>query len=346
MLEPGIYFGLPEDDYHAHPALSASGIKNLMVSPLDFWARSWMNPNPREESDSFAMKLGTAFHKRILEGREAFYRLYGPSLDAADFPTALKTNDDLKAALEVVGIKATAKDKKPDLIRKLEEADPSAVIWESVLAAHEEKYAGRILLSSNIIASIETSAAMIEKHPQLCKCFTGGYPEVSVLWTAPETGVPMKSRLDYLKVLAIADLKTFSNPYMKPVDRAIAGAMASGKYHVQTAVYFQAAEHAAEHIKAGRVFGEADKDWLARFAAADHSQRQFVFVFQQTGIAPVARGKVLPRGLVYECGAIAMRDAQFKFAEFLERYGTNIWVDATEIVPFDDAEFPAYMVEA
>lgn len=345
MLEPGVYFGLPEDEYHAHPALSASGIKNLMVSPLDFWARSWMNPYPREDSDSFAMKLGTAFHRRILEGREAFYRDYGPTCDPSDYPTALKTNDDLKARLEGCGLKATAKDKKSDLIAKLEAADPSAVIWESILAAHAERYGGRILLPSGIIASIETSAAMIEKHPQLCKCFTGGYPEVSVIWTDAETNVPMKARLDYLKVLAIADLKTFSNPLMKPVDRAIAGAMASGKYHVQTAVYFQAAEKAAEHIKAGRVFGDADKDWLARFAAADHAQRQFVFVFQQTGIAPVARGKVLPKGLVYECGVIAMRDAQFKFAEYLENFGESPWVEATEIQPFDDAEFPSYMVE-
>jgi hypothetical protein len=31
---PGIYFGMPEDDYFALPALSASGIKDLLASPM------------------------------------------------------------------------------------------------------------------------------------------------------------------------------------------------------------------------------------------------------------------------------------------------------------------------
>jgi hypothetical protein len=341
--EPGIHFGLDESIYHAHPALSASGIKNLMVSPLDFWARSWMAPEP-EEYDSAAMKLGTAFHKRILEGREAFYAGYAAALEPSDYPTALKTNDELKAALQACGMKVSGN--KADLIERLSAADPSALIWDRIFADHAERNAGRILLAKDTIAKIEIAAAMIEKHPQLSRCFSGGYPEVSIFWTDPETNVPMKSRLDYLKALAIVDLKTFSNPLMKPVDRAIAGAMASGKYHIQTAVYFQAVEHAVEHIKAGRVFGDVDKDWLVRFAAADHGKRQFVFVFQQTGVAPLARGKILNRGMVYECGVIAMRDAQAKFAECLERFGTEIWVDDGEITAFDDTEFPSYMVEA
>ena len=37
MVADGFYFDLPEDDYHAIPALSASGIKNLLISNPDFW---------------------------------------------------------------------------------------------------------------------------------------------------------------------------------------------------------------------------------------------------------------------------------------------------------------------
>ena len=42
-IEPGIHFGLSDDVYHALPALSASGIKNLLVSPMVFWAESFLN---------------------------------------------------------------------------------------------------------------------------------------------------------------------------------------------------------------------------------------------------------------------------------------------------------------
>ena len=36
---PGIYFGLPEEEYHADRSLSASGIKDIHVTPLTFWLR-------------------------------------------------------------------------------------------------------------------------------------------------------------------------------------------------------------------------------------------------------------------------------------------------------------------
>ena len=92
---PGIHFGLPESDYHAVPALSNSGIKWLMVSPMDFWARSWMNEKYEHETTSF-MDIGTAYHARIVEGREAFYARYAAALDPADHPDVPRTQDELK----------------------------------------------------------------------------------------------------------------------------------------------------------------------------------------------------------------------------------------------------------
>jgi hypothetical protein len=54
MTRPdGIYLNLPEDDYHADPALSASGIKKLLQSPADYWFTSVHNPD-REDKDTAA----------------------------------------------------------------------------------------------------------------------------------------------------------------------------------------------------------------------------------------------------------------------------------------------------
>src|SRR3546814_14526079 len=63
--------------------------------------------------------------------------------------------------------------------------------------------------------------SMIEKHPDLSKAFSGGHPEVSIFWQDEQTGISCKARLDYLKARAIVDLKTFSNPLSKPIDKAI-----------------------------------------------------------------------------------------------------------------------------
>ncbi len=294
---PRIVFGMPEEQYHAIPALSNSGIKSLLVSPMDFWARSWMNPL-REDMESDAMALGTAFHARICEGRDAFYQRYAVALDQGDYPDALVTMDQLREACEARGLKA-AKSKAETQARLLEH-DPAIQCWDALVADHEAENVGRIMLPAKMIARIEIAAAMIEKHPALAKAFTGGFPEVSIFWVCAETGVPMKARLDYLKLRAIVDLKTFANQQDKPIDRAVAYTVAQRKYHIQPAVYGEAVAAAKAMLRAepgAAVFvGDGPHptpDWLASWVKAEDPA--FMFVFQQTGVAPVARGYVFPR---------------------------------------------------
>lgn len=64
--EFGIFYDMPEGEYHADPSLSATGIRNLMVSPLNFWIKSVHNPNYVSEETAARME-GRAWHKRILE---------------------------------------------------------------------------------------------------------------------------------------------------------------------------------------------------------------------------------------------------------------------------------------
>lgn len=338
--EPGIYFGLPEAEYHDAFALSNSGAKNLMVSTLDFWARSQLNPD-REDETSEQMDLGKAYHKRIIEGREAFYAEYAPDVMIENYLDALAGTDEIKAELKERGLKVSGK--KCELVARLLEADPAIQIWDHIREQHRSKHCGKELLAPKTIQRIEVSAAMIEKHPELSKCFHGGMPEVSIFWTDEITGTPMKARLDYLKPRAIVDLKTYSNPYGKPINRAIATAMAGGRYHIQAACYYEAVEMAAQFVKHGMVHGDADKDFLT--ALANANDRHFVFVFQQTGIAPVARGMIMPRNLTFDCGRAALNDAKRIFSDCLAHYGADPWIDTAPIGQFEDTDFPSYMVE-
>lgn len=334
----GVYFGLPEGQYHAEPRLSTSAMKWLKISPRDFWVRSWMNPDRPEEEDTDAKESGSAHHKRILEGRDAFYRAYAAALEPADYPDALRTVEDIKARLVQLEQKVTGR--KDDLIARLLDADPSTDVWDVLVAEHAKANAGKTLLRFEHIKRIEFAAAMIERHPALAKCFTGGYPEVTVFWTDQDTGVPMKARLDYLKVKAIVDLKTFSNPLGKGIDAAIYAAMASRKYHIQAANYVDAANKAKALIRDGRVHGNADRAWLDRFAATP--EPEFIFVFQDTGPAQIARGKIFPKRSMYQIGQVEVRHLVSVFAECRERFGDGPWVDDATIEEFDDALFPAY----
>ena len=341
-MPEGIYFGLPEDDYHAAPALSNSGIKWLRVSPLDFYMRSWMNPEYEHESSVFMVE-GTAWHKRILEGREAFYAAYAADIDPADYPGALRTVFELKEFCR--SMKLPTSGTKAELIARMVEKQPSVAvgIWDLLVAEHKAANAGKILLPFDMLRRIELQAAMIEKHPDISRCFSGGYPEVSVFWL-DASGVPMKARLDYLKPRAIIDLKTHSNPHGRPIDDAINGAMAQGRYHVQVAVYWQAWRTAIRHIRDGKVFGQVDRAWLKAAADTPEDDRQFVFVFQQTGIAPVARAKVFsPQLAHFTVAESVVSQCIADFAAHWHRYGTDPWVDTTAITYFADEDFPPWM---
>lgn len=57
----GIVEGLPENEYHAHPALSSTGARQLLGSPARF---HYAQTHPQEQKDAF--DLGHAVHKKVL----------------------------------------------------------------------------------------------------------------------------------------------------------------------------------------------------------------------------------------------------------------------------------------
>ena len=339
--EPGIFFGLPESDYHAAFALSASGIKNMRISTLNFWVDSVLNPE-REPRDTAALREGRAMHKRIIEGKSAFNALFAPALDPADHADALRTNEQLVAALDGYGIKATKSTRKDDLIAKLIDVDPAAKIWALIERHHQERYPGREFLPAEVARRIEVAAAMIENHPQLCKAFSGGMGETSVFWTDPESGVPFKCRFDYLKPLAIIDLKSFSNVAGIPVKRAIALAIANYGYYIQAALYLRAGDQARRFAAEGCVFGDVDRGFVKALAETA-APFTFMFLFQQKGSAPVARGRVLREGSALDIGRLEIAEATQKFAHCWESFSTDPWVDIEDIDTIDDLELPSYI---
>ena len=342
ILESGVYFGLDSDAYHAVPALSSSGIKWLSVSTMDYWARTpWLNPNYRPDDETEFQELGSAYHARILEGRDVFYRQYAAALDPADYPDALRTMNEMRDALKANGIeKGLSKYDKTGLIDLLARCAPAVQIWDTIESEYAAFHKGKTLLHPDSIARIEIAAAMIERHSDLSKCFRGGAPEVTVLWTDEETGVKCKVRFDYIKSKAAIDLKSFSNPLGKNIDDAIYAAIAGRKYFIQSAHYLSAVPYMKAFAGQGRVFGDGPTDMLSRLS----DDPQWVWVFMQTGIAPLARGKVFPAGLVRDIGKMIVRTGIETYKRCMDTYGTELpWIDEKPIEALDDAGFPAYV---
>lgn len=324
----------------------------MVASPMFYWATTpWLNPDYEEdEKESPFKELGKAYHARICEGREVFYERYAPYLVVDDYPHALDTMDDMRRKIDELNdglpkeewIKKSGT--KAEVAARILAVDPNAVIWDDVMSAHAEANKGKKLLMPKLINRIEIAAAMIEKHPQLKDAFVGGYPEVSIFWQAD--GVNMKMRADYLKIMAVVDFKSYGNQRERPVNHAVAYSVAERKYHIQVATYQEGIAAAKEMLKERGmdcVFGAVQPDpaWIEKFMKAPPPE--FLFVFQQTGIAPITRGKVFPRGLVYDIGKITLRDQRELYRKCLEVYGTDPWLDIAEIETFQDEEFPAFI---
>ena len=101
MLEhdDGVYFGLPEDEYHSDPAFGSSDMKKLATNPASWWFGSKFNPNREEQEQTPSQFFGTALHKCILEGRLAFEAKYAP----ADFPGNIKAGIEERKAIIASG---------------------------------------------------------------------------------------------------------------------------------------------------------------------------------------------------------------------------------------------------
>lgn len=316
---PGVYHGMPFAEYLADPALSSGGIRDLRVSPLTYWANSPLNPD-REQRESPAMTEGTAFHKRILEGRGRFSEAYAPELDPNDHASALKSGDRLRAHCERLGLKKSGT--LAELSRLIRQHDPDVPLWTEIEAEHQARHADKAFLPRKVLARIEAAAQSIEADPATAALFRDGEPEVSIFWEDQETGVRLKARLDYLTATTVADLKTFSNAQNRPLKDAVSYAVAANGYGTQAVHYLHAVDR-CEGV---------------------HGHPRFVFVFLENGIAPNVLAREFTRDAVYfEIVEQEYRQALRFYRQCLDRWGTaQPWVSAARVEPFRDEDFPLW----
>lgn len=351
---PGIYFNMDEATYHASPALSSSGIRHLLVSPLDYWTNSRLNPAYTDQKTD-AMILGTAFHRRLLEP-EKFVSMYGAWPNPADYPNAVDGGDDLKALCGQLGLKKSGK--IADMCERILEANPDAELWPVIKADLIKRQAGRILLKASELSDIERAARIIFAHQSAARALTGGFSEVSIFWIDEETGVPLKCRVDNLKVKVIVDVKSFSNPLGKPIGNAVAGAVANGRYDVQAVIYDAGVDAAKRLLRShgAQVLHGADNienDWLLAFAACE--RHAFAFVFVETGPVTNVRvrefkeiegfgGQGMTQNAYWSSGLSGFRRGVRKYVECMKKFGQDKpWIEDEPMKPFNDMDFPIYM---
>lgn len=330
--ECGVYFDMSFDDYLAIPCLNASGIKELNISETDYWARSFMNPdNDYVDEDTKAKIEGRAYHKRILEGKDAFYQQYALEYEDDGDESILRGNDGMKEALTEMGIKGLSGKSAESLHELCCKYLPHRPTLYGLKKAHKEAAGDRELISPKLMRHIEFTAKMIELHPDTRDYFVGGYSEVTVIFEM--FGVRFKIRFDYLKVWDALDLKTFANVMRAELNKAVRKAFANNKYHIQGALYLAGVEYAKEYARIGRVFGfeKVEKDarkrerWLGMFSENPCNELKYAFV--QKGVAPAVVPLVFHRQEKgFDMGLEVIKNGVERFKAAYDRHKEGYWV--------------------
>lgn len=357
IIKPGIYFDLPDGVYHDSPGLSSSAIKELLISPLDYWA-NYRNP-AREKFDTEANIFGKAMHKRTLEGSEAFYCDYAILPDQVDYPKALHKTDQLK--IKCRELKLIVSGTIPKLAKRIADEDPDVEIWYTIMQSFIEANQDKTLLRPDQGHDIEYRASIIDKHQDAQKAFKGGRAEVSIFWDDEETGIRMKARLDYLKLKAVIDLKTFTNQRRVNVDQAIGMAFANYQYFIQGFVYLRAIEAAKKMLNSDDkpsqhmldfISDEDNSNFIENLMNSEH--HDFWFVFVESGKAPNIRVRRFdkksqegPTNAYWHQAEMCFNRAAEVYSAFLEAYPdpSMEWHEYVKPTPFVDEDFPMYMLD-
>lgn len=167
-----VRYNMPEREYHAHKAFSASWAKAR--TPAHAMARKDATP---------AMRMGTAIHSAIL-GVGARPTL-APDLDWRK----KETKDAAAAACAQLGFLAVPQ---------------SRAEFESLCEA-----AGLLLVTAEEMTTIANVADAVAGHPEASALLSEGKPEISILGTIE--GTPVKARIDWYRPGILVDLKTTSD---------------------------------------------------------------------------------------------------------------------------------------
>jgi len=308
VFQDGVYFGLPEDAYHADPALGSTSLKQLATNPCAFWFDSPLNPN-REDKDTPSKFFGTAMHKCVLEGREAFEARYAPT----QYSGSTREGKNERAFIE-------ASNKLPISFEN----------WERILMADATVRANPHLVTAFTNGASEVSIFWTEEilHPN----GSGEY-----------VSIRKKARIDYLRILASIDLKTAANE--RDIDFRIAcrNAFSTFRYDVQVEHYNDGRQALRRHVAAGKVFGDHDPEWLEKVAATDVWTTVMVFL-QSKGAPLVWATSISPQNrMILDHARIAIERAERNYIEWMDAFGRDTpWVLVDPLSELDINDLPPW----
>ena len=353
LIEPGIYFGMPEDVYHLDPALGSTSIKELVLDPIEYQHERLFGADKKE---TFALKWGSAIHCRALEGRQSLADRFPIEPSQADYEGLLVSYDDLKKACSKLGVSPGKT--KAEAIGKIREFDKDVPIWDEIKAVFDKEANGRTTIPKDAVQHIERAVSWMQQDPYLSPVMedgtiTAGASEVSIFYE--DRGVRLKARIDHLLAHAVLDLKSFRPIFAERVKPAARKAIERMRYDLQAADYIRALRFAKGLWENGQVFNNpyppifletvfSSLDALEDGSAPADTQLKWIWVLIKASGAPqpIIREFDL-NSMIFRNAASEVEDAIDAYREYVETFGLDReWVPSIVPEKLGDQDFSPY----
>ena len=163
--EPGVYRGIPSEQYHQFDAVSASTLKQAGLNRFErCWSKVRFYLDEKLDLPTYAMYFGSAVHAALLES-------------------------DTSAIVEV------EKFKNPDTGR---DNKIGPVTPPKTLIACQNAHPGQMIVGLGDLERIETMVAKAECHPRVGELLDlQSERELTLIWDDDLTGLRCKGRLDW-----------------------------------------------------------------------------------------------------------------------------------------------------
>lgn len=375
----GIYFEMDEKIYHGQKRMSSGGVRNMYVSPADFWADSWLNKlrNKDDEEESNALILGRAYHCARLEPQK-FNDEYIREHEKSDYENLYSNMTQVGKRLEEFhGLAKKAGNSETALQQglRLLEIEPDAKIWAVLDDQFKMLALGKTPIKAKYYDQLQLDLELLHKSKEV-EHLKDGFAEVTILWTDERTGQKLKARIDYLKTDEFTDVKTFDNPLGKRVNRTIIEAVMYREYYIQQTFYNNAIDIARETDLPIRDPKPEYEEFISKLRANKNYMKCF-FIFQQkSGVPNIFGIEWCLNGIVHpshELQKVAAPDDEVEemvakkstkisslkmkantiidwalnqFDIYFETYGEDPWLPMDSSMRLTDEDFPPYFLES
>jgi hypothetical protein len=273
------------------------------------------------------MMFGSALHCAVLEP-DQFNDRYACSLSQSDYQGLLVTMDNLRQWLKDRGV--TPKGSlKSDIIAQVRSqfvaghcGEEPPLIWDLMCEIHGKENTGKVQFAKEDWLRITACAESLRNEPKMQDLLKDGRAEAWYEVKDPDTGVILKSRMDWVTKNYTVDLKTFQTKRTKSIDKTVTDAIWYEGYHEKMYFYTMVRE----------LSGEVGAYPVLCFAESEQPHETRLRL-----LGPKVGGQAT---LYWISARRQVRNLIDLYYACRQRYGDKPWREPRGIEPLEDMEMP------